>query len=210
MDEPREDHTPEDLGPVEESLRAMRPEVSELELDRVKMQVKGRLARGRAPRAKGVPLRARGLMGTVLAMGVLLLGAAATIAVTKQFSSDKQNVSTAQYGNGKGCGNPNKDKPRRSECKRQCPKAKKDKKRKGCKIKGTSANDYARGTRYPDTFRGGSGSDRINARGGGKDKVYCGPGRDVAYVDWNDRVSKDCEVVRRKPKPKSANGGKKK
>ncbi len=43
---------------------------------------------------------------------------------------------------------------------------------------------------------GGSGSDRIRARGGGRDKVRCGAGlHDVAIVDRRDRV-RGCEIVR--------------
>jgi hypothetical protein len=38
----------------------------------------------------------------------------------------------------------------------------------------------------------------IHARGDrARDRVSCGRGRDVAYVDRLDRVARDCEVVRR-------------
>ena len=38
----------------------------------------------------------------------------------------------------------------------------------------------------------------INARGGGKDTIDCGAGRDTVTVDKSDKVAKNCEVVRRR------------
>ena len=43
------------------------------------------------------------------------------------------------------------------------------------------------------TFR--FSDDRIIARGGGSDRVSCGSGTDIAYVDSSDKVS-GCEQVR--------------
>jgi hypothetical protein len=39
--------------------------------------------------------------------------------------------------------------------------------------------------------------DVVLARNNVRDRVFCGPGRDVAYVDRRDRVARDCERVRR-------------
>jgi hypothetical protein len=46
-------------------------------------------------------------------------------------------------------------------------------------------------------MRGGSGRDRLSARGSALDVVDCGPGNDVALVDRHDRVRR-CERVRRR------------
>ena len=51
-------------------------------------------------------------------------------------------------------------------------------------------------SRRRDVLLGGAARDRINARGGGRDVINCGAGRDVAIVGRNDRV-RGCERVRR-------------
>jgi Tol biopolymer transport system component len=74
---------------------------------------------------------------------------------------------------------------------------------------------YIEGTRFPDRICGRRGADNIHP-GDGKDYVYagagpdvtyardiygdvisCGPGRDLVFADRKDRVSRDCERVRR-------------
>jgi Tol biopolymer transport system component len=74
-------------------------------------------------------------------------------------------------------------------------------------LSGDSGNDVLRGGADSDNLHGGPGNDRLFAWGdpergfGGRsgDIVDCGPGRqDVAFVDRNDRVAKNCEVVRRR------------
>jgi Tol biopolymer transport system component len=74
---------------------------------------------------------------------------------------------------------------------------------------------YIEGTRFPDRICGRRGADDIDP-GGGKDYVYagagpdvinsgdrygdvisCGHGRDHVFADRKDRVSRDCERVRR-------------
>lgn len=47
-----------------------------------------------------------------------------------------------------------------------------------------------------NVYSGGAGRDTIMARNRARDTTDCGPGRDVAIVDRNDRV-KRCETVRR-------------
>jgi hypothetical protein len=44
----------------------------------------------------------------------------------------------------------------------------------------------------------GAGDDAVNTRGGGRDRVRCGPGRDTALVDRRDRVARDCERLLRR------------
>ena len=48
-----------------------------------------------------------------------------------------------------------------------------------------------------DRAIGGRGPDRISVAGGGRDRVRCGPGRDVVKVDRRDRLARDCERTRR-------------
>ena len=64
-------------------------------------------------------------------------------------------------------------------------------------LNGFAGNDTLIGGGGKDTLRGGFGNDVIRARDGRRDVVDCGPGRDVAYVDRLDKVSKNCEAVRR-------------
>ena len=47
-----------------------------------------------------------------------------------------------------------------------------------------------------DVIRAFAGNDVIDG-GPGRDTVSCGPGRDVVIADAQDKVAKDCEVVRR-------------
>ena len=46
-----------------------------------------------------------------------------------------------------------------------------------------------------DTLIGGSGDDFIESKDGGRDYVECGPGLEVAGVDFGDLVSRSCESV---------------
>jgi hypothetical protein len=66
------------------------------------------------------------------------------------------------------------------------------------RVSGGSGNDKLSGGSGRDTLRGGSGRDVINAKGGGRDRIDCGPGRDRVTADRNDRVARNCEVVRRR------------
>lgn len=68
----------------------------------------------------------------------------------------------------------------------------------GRHIHGTAAGDRLKGTRGPDVIRAGAGRDRINIRGGGRDRVRCGRHRDLVLANRRDRVARDCEVVRRR------------
>lgn len=53
-------------------------------------------------------------------------------------------------------------------------------------ISGRGGDDELFGGAGPDTIRGGRGNDWIFARGGGRDRVFCGPGRDHARTDRRD------------------------
>jgi Ca2+-binding RTX toxin-like protein len=63
-------------------------------------------------------------------------------------------------------------------------------------VAGGTGNDRLAGGPGPDDLRGGTGGDRITARDGVRDRVDCGPGRDVAILDRRDAAA-GCEVVRR-------------
>ncbi|MBA3746618.1 MAG: hypothetical protein H0W96_03885 [Solirubrobacterales bacterium] len=63
-------------------------------------------------------------------------------------------------------------------------------------IQGGFGDDRLNGGFGRDRIDGGPGDDEIIARGGSSDRINCGPGTDVAYVDSSDRTSR-CESVRR-------------
>jgi RTX calcium-binding nonapeptide repeat (4 copies)/ell wall binding domain 2 (CWB2) len=66
-------------------------------------------------------------------------------------------------------------------------------------ITGSAGKDRLTGGSGRDTLSGGSGNDRISARDRSRDRVSCGGGRrDIAIVDRRDRVSRNCELVRRR------------
>jgi len=71
------------------------------------------------------------------------------------------------------------------------------------KLTGTDRRNEISGLGGRDDIVGGAGADIIRARDGYKDAVDCGPGYDTAYVDGLDRVSRNCEDVRRR----SSTGG---
>jgi Tol biopolymer transport system component len=58
-------------------------------------------------------------------------------------------------------------------------------------------NDAIDGRAGPDLIVAGAGNDRIAAKDGTRDRIVCGPGRDVAHVDRHDLVARDCESVSR-------------
>ena len=59
---------------------------------------------------------------------------------------------------------------------------------------GGPGDDVLDGLRGRDRMSGGAGDDKIY--GGGHDQIDCGPGKDIAIVAHNDKVSPDCERVR--------------
>jgi Ca2+-binding RTX toxin-like protein len=61
---------------------------------------------------------------------------------------------------------------------------------------GEEGNDTLSGGARPDRLFGGPGADNLRAKGGQKDRVNCGGGRDKATVNRRDRV-RGCERVKR-------------
>ena len=65
-------------------------------------------------------------------------------------------------------------------------------------LSGDSGNDRLDGGSGSDRILGGSGNDRIGARDRRRDRISCGSGRDRVTADRVDRVSRNCEGVRRR------------
>jgi hypothetical protein len=65
-------------------------------------------------------------------------------------------------------------------------------------LDGGRGSDKLNGGPGTDVMKGGSGRDVIGARDGVRDRISCGPGRDVARVDALDKVARGCEVIRRR------------
>jgi len=65
------------------------------------------------------------------------------------------------------------------------------------RLVGGTGDDTLNGGLGSDRLSGGPGNDRLTSVDGRRDRVSCGPGRDVAFVDHDDRVSGCERVVRR-------------
>jgi Ca2+-binding RTX toxin-like protein len=63
-------------------------------------------------------------------------------------------------------------------------------------LKGDAGSDSLKGGSGRDLLTGGGGADFLGSVDGSRDRVACGPGRDTAIVDSNDRVAAGCELVR--------------
>ena len=64
-------------------------------------------------------------------------------------------------------------------------------------LAGKEGKDLLRGGPGQDRLFGGPDADRILAEDGLRDRIACGPGRDVVRADRRDEVAPDCELVRR-------------
>ena len=98
MDAKHSDGLPADLIQVAERLREERPGATALELDEIKLRVKPRASRtapGLVMRTKGVLMKSRLALTTVLVLGILFSGAGATLAVSGL--SGDGGAGTAQY-----------------------------------------------------------------------------------------------------------------
>jgi uncharacterized delta-60 repeat protein/uncharacterized repeat protein (TIGR01451 family) len=63
---------------------------------------------------------------------------------------------------------------------------------------GQVGNDLLNGGPGLDLLDAGAGNDTIQARDGSRDDIRCGAGKDAAHTDAKDRVSRDCEAVKRR------------
>ena len=71
---------------------------------------------------------------------------------------------------------------------------------RGERIVGSPEGEPIAGTKGSDSIRARGGDDVVDARKGGRDRIDCGPGKDVVRLRSNDRddkVSGDCERTRR-------------
>jgi hypothetical protein len=65
-------------------------------------------------------------------------------------------------------------------------------------IRGTDRADVLLGSAAADRIDALGGNDRVMAAFGGRDRVACGRGRDLAVADGSDTVARDCETVVRR------------
>ncbi len=70
--------------------------------------------------------------------------------------------------------------------------------RQPCTVSGTESGEELRGTAGFDLICAEGGDDLVRARDGGRDVVWCGDGRDDAYLDDEDEAV-GCERARRGP-----------
>ena len=118
---------PEDLEQVADWLRAQRPEVNALELDRIKQRARAQAMRGER-RGAGAA-RARRPLATALTALVLTasLGGALAIAGKAPPSSpttsgsSQTSAAKKQYKPGKGCGKPEQHRPPPPGPPKPCP-----------------------------------------------------------------------------------------
>ncbi|PLS85197.1 MAG: hypothetical protein CYG60_13860 [Actinobacteria bacterium] len=61
------------------------------------------------------------------------------------------------------------------------------------RVEGLGGKDELYGGEGSDKFLSGDGDDFVEASDGERDLVSCGPGEDVASVDFVDLVADDCE-----------------
>jgi Tol biopolymer transport system component len=59
-------------------------------------------------------------------------------------------------------------------------------------------DDRVDGRDGPDLIVAGAGNDRVAARDGVRDRIICGPGRDVVVADRRDVAGRDCESLTRR------------
>jgi TolB protein len=65
-------------------------------------------------------------------------------------------------------------------------------------LRGGRMNDVLIGGAGRDRLVGGRGNDRLRTADGERDHLSCGPQRDWVFADRFDRISRDCERVRRR------------
>jgi hypothetical protein len=94
---------PEDFSGVEERLAASRPEVTPLDLDRIKLRAMSQASRS-SPQRKGLLMRSK-LVTMLVVLGLVVSGG--TAGVIAGGNGNKGNAGNGQYKPGKGCGDKN-------------------------------------------------------------------------------------------------------
>ena len=117
---------PEDLEQVADWLRAQRPEVNALELDRIKQRARAQAMRGER-RSAGVA-RGRRPLATALTALVLTASFGGAFAIAGNLPSSPTSsggsvtsAATTQYKPGKGCGRPGEHRPPPPGSPKPCP-----------------------------------------------------------------------------------------
>jgi hypothetical protein len=108
---------PEDLERVADWLRAQRPEVNALELDRIKQRARAQAMRGE--RRSAGAARPRRPLATALTALVLTASLGGALAIAgkgppsspSKSASSKSSAAKKQYKPGKGCGKPDQHQP---------------------------------------------------------------------------------------------------
>src|SRR5204863_8100021 len=94
---------PGDLSGVEERLAASRPEVSRLDLDRIKLRAMSQASRGTSRQGKGFFMRSK-LVTMLLVLGLVATGGTAGVIAG---NGNKGKADKGEYKPGKGCGDKN-------------------------------------------------------------------------------------------------------
>ena len=118
-----EDRTDE-LERVGDWLRAQRPEVNALELDRIKQRARAQAMRGER-RGTGAA-RPRRVLSTAITVVALTIGLGGAFAIAgkgppsspSKSGSSQTSAASTQYKPGKGCGDKNHQHEREDECKK--------------------------------------------------------------------------------------------
>jgi hypothetical protein len=89
------DHLPPELGPIADRLREERPAFGAHELDAIKLRAIKRAARTPGIRLKGQLMKSRIALTALVAVGLMMSGTGATLAITG--SSGSGNAAVQQY-----------------------------------------------------------------------------------------------------------------
>src|SRR3954454_22177491 len=102
----RNPRLPDDLSGVEERLAASRPEVSRLDLDRIKLRAMSQASRASSRRqGKGLLVRSK-LVTMLLVLGLVATGGTAGV-IAGGNGGNGGNAGKGEYKPGKGCGDKN-------------------------------------------------------------------------------------------------------
>ena len=120
MQRRNDERVPDDLESVAQLLHENRPEVSGLELDRIKLRA---MARARSSRPAKGTMRSR-LLVAMLTLGLMSGGTAVVVGDHKPSHSPGGGAANDGYKKGKGCGDENHahaPKPDTGSAKKPCP-----------------------------------------------------------------------------------------
>ena len=111
------DRLPDDLHEVDARLQAHKPEVSALDLDRIKVRTMSKAFPARTSRYGRHYLMRSKLVTMMLVLGLAVSGTTAGVIASHDNGKGK-SADNAQYKPGKGCGDKNHTHARENECKK--------------------------------------------------------------------------------------------